>query len=125
MLGAPRFAATRINLAQSCNGLGWIFGPPLGGMFFYSKDAAGHSTGSQTLYIPYVALAIGAMLIAVVFYFANVPDIKMKDEYHLDETRAGGCRSRSGRIRISCWRWRRSSFMWRRRRGSSASSSTT
>ena len=30
VLGDPRYAATRINLAQSCNGLGWIFGPPLG-----------------------------------------------------------------------------------------------
>jgi FHS family L-fucose permease-like MFS transporter len=86
VLGAPRFAATRINLAQSCNGLGWIFGPPLGGIFFYGKDAAGRSTGSETLYIPYVGLAIGALLIATVFYFANVPDIKMKDEYHLDDS---------------------------------------
>src|SRR5947207_10137284 len=85
VLGAPRSAATRINLAQSCNGLGWIFGPPLGGIFFYSKDASGHSTGSATLYIPYVGLAIGALVIATVFFFANVPDIKMKDQYHLDD----------------------------------------
>src|SRR3954447_12913140 len=93
VLGAPRFAATRINLAQSCNGLGWIFGAPLGGIFFYGKDAAGKSTGSETLYIPYVALAIGALLIAVVFYFANVPDIKMKDEYHLDDSGAASTQS--------------------------------
>ncbi len=93
VLGHPRFAATRINLAQSCNGLGWIFGPPLGGIFFYSKDAAGNSTGSQTLYIPYVGLAIGALLIAVIFYFANVPDIKMKDEYHLDDAGTDDVRS--------------------------------
>jgi FHS family L-fucose permease-like MFS transporter len=93
VLGAPRFAATRINLAQSFNGLGWIFGPPLGGIFFYGKDAAGRSTGSETLYIPYVGLAIGSLLIAVVFYFANVPDIKMKDEYHLDDPAAGAQRS--------------------------------
>jgi MFS transporter, FHS family, L-fucose permease len=85
VLGGERYAATRINLAQSCNGLGWIFGPPLGAIFFYSKDAAGHSTGSQMLYIPYVALAIGALLIAVVFSFANVPDIKMKDQYKAED----------------------------------------
>jgi MFS transporter, FHS family, L-fucose permease len=84
VLGHPRYAATRINLAQSCNGMGWIFGPPLGGIFFYSKDAMGRSTGSQTLYIPYVALAIISLVLAVVFWFANVPDIKMKDEYQLD-----------------------------------------
>src|ERR1041384_412215 len=39
VLGAPRYAATRINLAQSCNGLGWIFGPPPGGIFFFWEDA--------------------------------------------------------------------------------------
>ena len=53
VLGPKRYAATRINLAQSCNGIGWIFGPIIGGMFFYSTDAAGQSTGSETLYIPY------------------------------------------------------------------------
>ncbi|MDR3702855.1 MAG: sugar MFS transporter [Candidatus Sulfopaludibacter sp.] len=85
VLGPKRFAATRINLAQSCNGAGWIIGPPIGGLFFYSKDAMGNNTGSQTLYIPYVTVGIIALAIAVVFYFANVPDIKMEDDYHLDE----------------------------------------
>src|SRR5215470_2037446 len=27
VLGDPRYAATRINLAQSCNGAGWMLGP--------------------------------------------------------------------------------------------------
>src|SRR6476659_8574779 len=71
VLGDPKYAATRINLAQSCNGIGWIFGPIVGGMFFYSKDAAGASTGSQTLYIPYVIVAVAVVVIAVVFYFAR------------------------------------------------------
>ncbi len=85
VLGRKRYAATRINLAQSCNGVGWIFGPIIGGLFFYSKDAAGQSTGSQTLYIPYARVGVVVVVLAVVFYFANVPDIKPKDEYHLDE----------------------------------------
>src|ERR1035437_4630754 len=84
VLGDPRYAATRINLAQSCNGIGWIFGPIVGGMFFYSKNAAGVSTGSQTLCIPYVVVAAAVIVIAVIFYFANVPDIKAEDDYHLD-----------------------------------------
>jgi MFS transporter, FHS family, L-fucose permease len=88
VLGHPRFAATRINLAQSCNGMGWIFGPPIGGVFFYSKDAAGNSTGSQTLYIPYVALAVISLILAVVFWFAKVPDIEMKDRYTADDPAA-------------------------------------
>src|ERR1700757_1835251 len=32
VLGDKRFAATRINLAQSFNGVGWIFGPIVGGL---------------------------------------------------------------------------------------------
>ena len=47
VLGSPRYAATRINLAQSCNGIGWILGPIAGGMFFYGTDAAGMSTGCR------------------------------------------------------------------------------
>jgi MFS transporter, FHS family, L-fucose permease len=86
VLGPPRYAATRINLAQSCNGIGWILGPIAGGLFFYSKDALGNSTGSQTLWIPYAGVAVVVILLAIVFYFANVPDIKMEDDYHLDDS---------------------------------------
>jgi FHS family L-fucose permease-like MFS transporter len=86
VLGDQRYAATRINLAQSCNGVGWILGPIVGSIYFYSKDALGHSTGSQTLYIPYTAVAIGVILLAAVFYFSNVPDIKTEDDYHLDDS---------------------------------------
>jgi len=89
VLGDLRYAATRINLAQSCNGVGWIFGPIVGSMFFYSKDAMGKSTGSQTLYIPYMYIAFGVIVLAAIFFFANVPDIKMEDDYHLDDSAPG------------------------------------
>jgi FHS family L-fucose permease-like MFS transporter len=90
VLGDSRYAATRINLAQSCNGIGWIFGPIVGSLFFYGKDAAGHSTGSQTLYIPYAGIAVGVIILAVIFYFARVPDIKAADDYHLDDPDGAG-----------------------------------
>jgi FHS family L-fucose permease-like MFS transporter len=85
VLGPKEFAATRINLAQSCNGVGWVFGPIIGSMFFYSKDAAGKSTGNETLYIPYVVVAVVVLVLAAVFYFAYIPDIKTEDDYHLDD----------------------------------------
>ena len=85
VLGPRQYAATRINLAQSCNGAGWVFGPIIGGIFFYSKDAAGRSTGSETLYIPYVTVAVIVLVLAVVFFYSDIPDIKTKDEYHLDD----------------------------------------
>ncbi len=89
VLGPPEFAATRINLAQSCNGIGWIFGPIAGGMFFYGKDSAGVSTGSQTLWIPYAAVAVVVVVLSVVFYYASVPDIKTEDTYHIDDAKPG------------------------------------
>jgi FHS family L-fucose permease-like MFS transporter len=89
VLGDQRYAATRINLAQSCNGIGWIFGPIVGSMYFYSKDTLGRNTGSQTLYIPYVGVAVVVIVLAVVFFFANVPDIKAEDDYHLDDSKPG------------------------------------
>ncbi|MBI5387380.1 MAG: MFS transporter [Verrucomicrobia bacterium] len=85
VLGPPRFAAARINTAQSCNGVGWIFGPIAGGMFFYGTDAAGRSTGSQTLWIPYAGVAVGVLILAVIFFFAPVPDVKAEDEFHMDD----------------------------------------
>ena len=86
VLGDIRFAATRINLAQSCNGIGWIYCPIIGSIYFYGTDASGRSTGSQTLYIPYMGIAFIVIVIAAIFYFANVPDIKMEDDYHLDDS---------------------------------------
>ncbi len=93
VLGDRRYAPARINLAQSCNGVGWIFGPILGGLFFYSKDAMGRSTGSQTLYIPYVTVAVVVLVLAAAFYLAEIPEIKTKDEYHMDDARPGATHS--------------------------------
>ena len=85
VLGPTKYAATRINLAQSCNGVGWIFGPIAGAAFFYGKDASGQSTGSDTLWIPYAAIGGFVLILAVVFAFCKLPDIKSDDEFHLDE----------------------------------------
>jgi fucose permease len=71
VLGARQYGAT--NLAQSCNGPVWICGPIVGSVYFYSKDALGHSTGSQTLYIRYAGIAIVVIVLAGVFYLADIP----------------------------------------------------
>ncbi len=88
VLGPKRYAATRINLAQSCNGAGWVFGPLAGMLFFYGKDASGRSTGSQTLWIPYAGVGVAVLVLAVIFFFARVPDIQARDEYHGEDEEA-------------------------------------
>jgi len=101
VLGDPEYAATRINLAQSCNGVGWILGPIAGGAFFYSKNAQGVSTANQTLYIPYVTVAIVVIAIAAVFRFASIPDIKTKDDYHLDAKDVGTASSEADERQVN------------------------
>ncbi len=91
VLGPKKFAATRINLAQSFNGIGWIFGPIIGGAFFYSSEGAEVAQGQ--LYIPYMIVAIIVLVLAVIFYFANVPDLNTEDEYHLSDSEQSGTKT--------------------------------
>lgn len=85
VLGPPQYAATRINLAQSINGIGLLCGPIAGGAFFYSKNAAGLSTGSERLWIPYAFIGAVVIVLAIVFFFAPMPDLEMEDDYQIDD----------------------------------------
>jgi FHS family L-fucose permease-like MFS transporter len=87
VLGPKEYSAFRINLAQTFNGVGWILGPIVGGAYFYS--AAGVEVAHAQLYIPYAAVAVIVLVMAVIFFFAVVPDINAKDEYSLDRDPEG------------------------------------
>ena len=99
VLGPPRYAAARINTAQSCNGVGWIFGPIAASTFFYGTDAAGRSTGSQTLWIPYAGVAVGVLILATIFFFSPVPDVKAEDDYQIDDKDNGSTTAAAPAIR--------------------------
>lgn len=79
VLGPACYAATRINLAQSCNGVGWVFGPIIGAQYFYSKN--------PQIYVPYVAVAVVVLVLAVIFRRAYVLDINNEDDYQLDDSK--------------------------------------
>lgn len=102
VLGAPDFAATRINLAQSCNGIGWIFGPIAGAMFFYSTDASGKSTGAETLWMPYAGVAVVVLLLVVVFAKAPMPDLK-SEEHRPADLGSGSTATSSARSGLAGW----------------------
>lgn len=91
VLGHPHYAAARINLAQSCNGIGWILGPIVGGLFFYSSDGA--EAASKTLYIPYLAVALIVLVMAAVFYFATIPELQVENAYAVEEQAGGAPKS--------------------------------
>jgi FHS family L-fucose permease-like MFS transporter len=84
----------RINLAQSCNGVGWIFGPILGGMFFYNSSG-NVSSASSRLFVPYVAIACAALVLAAVFAKAYMPDVKAEDDYESEGAAEENVSSRS------------------------------
>lgn len=79
ILGPPEMGAARINLAQSCNGLGWIFGPLIGGQIILSSTKE-VNTSNATLFIPYLIIGGVVVLIAIVFFFSKIPEVKAEEE---------------------------------------------
>jgi MFS transporter, FHS family, L-fucose permease len=77
VLGPSQGAAARINLAQSCNGLGVMLGPIVGGSFILS-DTAEANRSNETLYLPYLGIGIVVTILAVLFAVSKVPDIEEK-----------------------------------------------
>jgi MFS transporter, FHS family, L-fucose permease len=76
VLGAPETGATRINIAQTFNGVGWILGPIVGGYFVFSVEARGNS-GIST---PYLGIGIFVVLLVIIFAVSSVPDLHVEDE---------------------------------------------
>lgn len=78
VLGPPASGATRINIAQTFNGVGWVLGPVVGGYFIFGgASAANANTG---LFAPYLGIAIVVLAMLAVFIFAYVPDIQAEEE---------------------------------------------
>ena len=71
VLGSPQDAERRINLAQSLNGLGWIVGPLVGGLFLFSGGS-----GEADIATPYTLIGVAVLLVAVLFSFVKLPDVQ-------------------------------------------------
>lgn len=70
VLGDKEAAERRINFAQAFNGLGWIFGPLIGGLFLFADDSDGGSIA-----VPYTIIGIIVLIVAVVFTRVKLPEI--------------------------------------------------
>ena len=68
-LGDKETAASRLNLAQSLNGLGCIFGPLLGGYVLFSNQI------EANIALPYIIMGGTAMCIAFIFSRIKLPEI--------------------------------------------------
>jgi MFS transporter, FHS family, L-fucose permease len=72
-LGPPELGAARITLAQSCNGVGWILGPLVGGHFVLSATAEVNRSNG-TLYLPYLGIGLVVTVLLVVFLLSTIPE---------------------------------------------------
>ncbi|HEY8964953.1 MAG TPA: MFS transporter, partial [Candidatus Methylacidiphilales bacterium] len=82
VLGPADSGATRINLAQTCNAVGWILGPYVGGLFIFSGGGEG---GNGSLYVPYLFIGCVVVVLFVLFSFVRLPVIREGVEEGLSE----------------------------------------
>jgi MFS transporter, FHS family, L-fucose permease len=80
VLGPPESGATRINLAQSCTGLGAILGMFIGAHTILAANKE-FNTGNSHLYIPYLGIGIAAIVLLTFFIPSKVPDLRAVEEF--------------------------------------------
>ncbi len=73
-LGDRETAASRLNLAQSFNGLGCICGPLVGGLLLFSED------GEANISYPYMLMGVVVLAVALVFSRIRLPEIVHTEE---------------------------------------------
>ena len=76
-LGPKETAASRLNFAQSFNGLGCICAPILTGLLLFSDDGG---QGSGNVALPYVCMGVVVLLVALVFSRIKLPEIEHEQE---------------------------------------------
>jgi MFS transporter, FHS family, L-fucose permease len=105
LLGDPRLAASRLNLAQAFNSLGTTLAPVVGGLLILksanavsSQVAAFRVQQAQMVQMPYVGLALMLALLALVVYAFHLPALDMEDEHDAGATFGAALRCRHMRL---------------------------
>ncbi|ACU59490.1 L-fucose:H+ symporter permease [Chitinophaga pinensis] len=101
VLGSPETATTRLNLAQSFNGVGAMIAPILGAKFILSgtelskEQLAAMSPDvlqqylvgeASTVKIPYLVIGIVVLMIAALFVVTKMPEVVEPEDEKFDET---------------------------------------
>ncbi len=80
VLGNPKYSASRINLAQSFNAIGWPIAPFIGGLYFYHSDNSltaqqNAEIAHKTMWVPYIGIALIIGVLILAFIKSNMPDV--------------------------------------------------
>mgnify|MGYP001511525333 FL=1 len=87
VLGDAKSAPSRLNLAQSLNGFGWIVGPLVGGLVVFS----GEDGNSGSVALPYAVIGVIVLIVAFVFSRIQLPEIVDAQVESGDDKKASGC----------------------------------
>jgi FHS family L-fucose permease-like MFS transporter len=87
VLGTPERAASRINLAQTFNAVGWILGPLIGSVLIFGGTP--EQSGNTSLILPYVGLGLVVLVVLVLFLFIKLPEIKPEDDRPATDVNGG------------------------------------
>jgi FHS family L-fucose permease-like MFS transporter len=80
VLGSPETAASRLNLAQGVNSVAKVIAPIFGGALILSGiDGLPKEQQAEAVQMPYVGLAIALFVLAGVFAFITLPNLRDLD----------------------------------------------
>lgn len=85
VLGPRESAPQRLNFSQSFNGLGWILGPLIGGLLIFGAETKSDGTKFDSLITPYMIIGSIVLIIALIFVFTKLPDIREHTEEDIEE----------------------------------------
>lgn len=80
ILGKPESSVQRLNFSQSFNGLALVVGPWAAGQFIFAGNEGTMTTltekqqAADAVILPYTVLAITVLLVAVLFFFTQMPE---------------------------------------------------
>jgi FHS family L-fucose permease-like MFS transporter len=74
-LGKPETAASRLNLCGFLNSLATTIAPKVGAAFIFIAAGATAAELARSVRVPYVCLAVFTLLLAVVTYFVELPEV--------------------------------------------------
>jgi FHS family L-fucose permease-like MFS transporter len=81
VLGPVETGPLRINMAQTCNGLGWISGMLIGAYVIFPPSSQIVNAGDTRLSIPYLGIGIAIAVLLAIFIPSKVPDLRATEEF--------------------------------------------
>ena len=75
ILGSPKTASSRLNLAQGFNSFGYTIAPLIGGYLIFSYFGGADVVGADALKMPYLGLSIMFLLLAVIIKLNPLPKL--------------------------------------------------